>query len=380
MRFAHKEHHQLFLEPEGWETSEVYVQGMNTSLPEDVQVEMLRTIPALRDAEVMRVGYAIEYDYVPPRQITAWLETKLVAGLFLAGQVNGTSGYEEAAGQGLMAGINAALAVAGRPPLLLERSQAYIGVMVDDLVTREILEPYRLLTSRAEHRLLLRQDNADERLTPIGYSLGLIDGERYERTQEKYERVRQEAERLSTTWLVPSLEFNLKMEEAGQEPLSGQMSAASLLCRPEMSYELLSGLLNGHGDGEMGAGALAAEEREREGDAPAEERISSPLHSAVAEQVEIRVRYEPYIRKQWAAAERARKLEQLPIPDAIDYAAIVGLRNEAREKLARFRPATVGMASRVSGVTSADVAVLLVTIEKMRRSSGAARNGAPATR
>lgn len=337
VRFSHKGRHQLFLEPEGWETGEVYVQGANTSLPEDVQLEMLRSVPALARAEIVRVGYAIEYDYVPPSQITAWLETKLVAGLFLAGQVNGTSGYEEAAGQGLLAGINAALAVKGGPPLMLERSQAYIGVMIDDLVTREILEPYRMLTSRAEHRLLLRQDNADERLTPIGHRLGLIDDERYRRTVEKYQRVARETGRLKRVWLTPSVEFNQRLTEMGMEPLSKNMPASSLLCRREMNYGSLMGLLGDEGEEET-----------------------------VGEQVEIRIRYEAYIRKQEMQAERSRRLEHLSIPEDMDYGHVSGLRNEAREKLIRFRPATVGMASRIAGVTPADVAVLLVALEKMR--------------
>ncbi len=339
VRFAHKERHQLFLEPEGWETGEVYVQGANTSLPEDVQVEMLRAIPALARAEIMRVGYAIEYDYVPPSQITAWLETKRVAGLFFAGQINGTSGYEEAAGQGILAGINAALAVVGEAPLLLDRSQAYIGVMVDDLVTREILEPYRLLSSRAEHRLLLRQDNADERLTPIGHRLGLVDEERYRRTMEKYDRVNRETERLNRTWLIPSLEFNERLERFGVESISKTMSASALLCRPEMDYSLLSRAL-GMADG---------------------------LQEDVVEQVEVRVKYEAYIRKQEAQVERSSRLEHLAIPDGMDYGEVAGLRREAREKLASFQPATVGMASRISGVTPADVSVLLVALERKRR-------------
>ena len=338
VRFPQKERQQLFLEPEGWETAEVYVQGANTSLPEDVQIDMLRTIPALASAEMMRVGYAIEYDYVPPSQITAWLETKPVAGLFLAGQINGTSGYEEAAGQGLYAGINAALAVGGQAPFLLGRSQAYIGVMVDDLVTREILEPYRLLTSRAEHRLLLRQDNADQRLTPLGYRLGLIGEDRYQKTVERYERIARETERLKNSWLVPSLEFNERLAKVGVEPLSKPMPASALLCRPDLDYLAVRDALGGDdGEGEIG------------------------------EQVVIGLRYEAYIRKQEAAAERSRKLERLSVPEELDFQAIPGLRNEAREKLARFRPATLGMASRISGVTPADVAVLLVAIERRRR-------------
>lgn len=343
VRFPHKERHPLFLEPEGWETGEVYVQGANTSLPEDVQIEMLRTIPALARAEIVRVGYAIEYDYVPPSQITAWLETRRVAGLFLAGQINGTSGYEEAAGQGIVAGINAALAATGEEPLVLQRSQAYIGVMVDDLVTHELLEPYRLLTSRAEHRLLLRQDNADERLTPIGYRLGLVDEDRYRRTVEKCARVRRETERLSRTWLVPSVEFNRQLEAVGVEPISKNMPASALLCRPEMDYNLLC--------------RIAGMEAEPDG---------------VAEQVEIAIRYEAYIRKQEAQVERASKLEHVAIPEGLDYREVPGLRREAIEKLARFRPATVGMASRISGVTPADVAVLLVAVEKRRRIEGSA--------
>jgi tRNA uridine 5-carboxymethylaminomethyl modification enzyme len=393
VRFAHKEQHQFFLEPEGWETAEVYVQGANTSLPEDVQVDMLRTIPALRKAELIRVGYAIEYDYVPPRQITAWLEAKLVAGLFLAGQVNGTSGYEEAAGQGLVAGINASLVAAGRPPLLLERSRSYLGVMIDDLVTREIVEPYRLLTSRAEHRLLLRQDNADERLTLLGHELGLIDDARYQRTWEKYERVRQEMERLSATWLVPSTEFNSTMVSLGQEPLSRPMTAASLMRRPEMSYSVLAELLNGaptgrRGDGETGSVTLSGAKGLSGGGQPGPDDTGEMLRSAqhdsvastqssalstqyldVGEQVEVRIRYAPYIQKQQAQAERTLKLDSLQIPADIDYSGVMGLRNEAREQLARYRPATIGMASRINGVTSADVAVLLIWVEKRRRSA-----------
>lgn len=344
VRFGHKDRHQLFLEPEGWETGEVYVQGANTSLPEDVQEEMLRAVPALAGAKLTRVGYAIEYDYAPPSHITAWLETKLVAGLFLAGQVNGTSGYEEAAGQGLLAGINASLALSGGRPLVLDRSQAYLGVMIDDLVTRDILEPYRLLTSRAEHRLLLRQDNADERLVPIGHRLGLVSEERYRRTEEKYSRVRQEVERLNSTWLFPSVEFNSRLGSLGVEAISKTTSAGSLLCRPEVDYSLAVEAAGG-GDPDP----------------------------AVGEQVEIRIRYEPYIRKQELLAERSARMEQLAIPERLDYSQVGGLRNEAREKLARFRPATVGMAGRIAGVTPADVAVLMVALNKRRRGAGGER-------
>lgn len=339
VRFSHKERHPLFLEPEGWETGEVYVQGANTSLPEDVQVAMLRTVPALAQAELMRVGYAIEYDYVSSAQITAWLETRLVSGLFLAGQINGTSGYEEAAGQGLLAGINAALAVTGDDPLVLDRSTAYIGVMIDDLVTREVSEPYRLLTSRAEHRLLLRQDNADERLVPVGYRLGLVDAERYQRTLSRYEQVQRETERLRRTWLAPSLELNRRLEDAGFAPISKAMPASAFLCRPNVTWQALSDLLG----------------------------VGQSRDDGLGEQVETDLRYESYIRKQEAQVARSRRLEQLAMPEAMDYSRVTGLRNEAVEKLSRFRPATVGMASRISGVTPADVAVLLVAIERSRR-------------
>lgn len=338
VRFAHKDRHQFFLEPEGWETSEVYVQGANTSLPEDVQVEMLRSIPALANAELMRVGYAIEYDSLPPHQITAWLETKLVAGMFMAGQINGTSGYEEAAGQGILAGVNAALASRGDEPLVLDRASSYLGVMVDDLVTSDLSEPYRLFTSRAEHRLLLRQDNADERLTSIGYRLGLIGEERYRKTVEKYDRVQRETERLSRTWLSPSNEFNQRLTNMGLEPLSKSMPASALLCRPGVSYSIVASLLGPNLEGDVG------------------------------EEVEVRIRYDAYIRKQAAGVERSRKLDQMTIPESLDFALVAGLRNEAREKLSRFRPMTVGMASRIGGVTPADVAVLVVALEKARRS------------
>lgn len=338
VRFAHKDRHQFFLEPEGWGTSEVYVQGANTSLPEDVQIEMLRSIPALAHAELMRVGYAIEYDCVPPHQITAWLETKLVAGMFLAGQINGTSGYEEAAGQGILAGINAALASRGEEPLVLDRSVAYLGVMVDDLVTSDLSEPYRLFTSRAEHRLLLRQDNADERLTGIGHRLGLVDEARFQKTVDKYDRVHREIERLRRTWLFPSNDVNGRLVDMGLEPLSKAMPAAAFLCRPEAGYETVAALTGSNASVDVG------------------------------EEIETRIRYDAYIKKQAVAVEHSRRLDHMPIPDGLDFASVAGLRNEAREKLARFRPATVGMASRISGVTPADVAVLLVALEKARRS------------
>jgi tRNA uridine 5-carboxymethylaminomethyl modification enzyme len=326
VKFAGKESHPLFLEPEGWQTSEVYVQGGNTSLPEDVQLAMLRTIPALEKAEMMRVGYAIEYDYVPSSQNKVSLESKFIRGLFFAGQINGTTGYEEAGGQGLIAGINAALKVKGKPPLILRRDQAYIGVMIDDLITKEITEPYRLLTSRAEYRLLLRQDNADLRLTPIGYQLGLIAKERYQMVETKREAVEREKKRLTHTFF----------------PLDGRsLSALEYLCHPKVNYQNLIDL-------EIGSKELAEE---------------------VSEQVEIEVKYQGYIEKQQREVARISRLENRRLPDDIDYDDFIELRYEARQKLNKFQPATFGQASRIDGVTPADIATLLVYLERGSYSS-----------
>ncbi len=326
VKFAHKESHQFFLEPEGWETTEVYVQGANTSLPEDVQLAMLRSIPALEKAEMIRVGYAIEYDFVPPSQTRASLESKTVPGLFFAGQINGTTGYEEAAGQGLIAGINAANLVKGRPPLMLRRDQAYLGVMIDDLVTQELSEPYRLFTSRAEFRLLLRQDNADLRLTHIGYELGLIDKGRHEAVEAKREAIASEIKRLNKTHFAPP----------GEERAT---SGAAFLRRPETTYETLLSL-----------------------------GIGSPdLGREVQAQVEIEVKYQGYIDMQSKEIDRIRRLEERRIPSDIDFGSLSGLRTEAGQKLNKFRPATLGQASRISGVTPADVAILLVHLEKAGR-------------
>lgn len=323
VRFAHKDSHPLFLEPEGWETNEVYVQGANTSLPEDVQLEMLRTIPALERVEMMRVGYAIEYDYVFPNQISASLETRLVPGLFLAGQLNGTTGYEEAAGQGLIAGINASLKAKGKCPILVRRDQGYIGVMIDDLVTRDITEPYRLFTSRAEYRLLLRQDNADLRLTPLGYDVGLVEKERYMEVENKRGVIAEEIKRLK----------KLYINQAGRS-----VSALEFLRRPGTSYrELVS----------LGIG-------------------SDRLKTDSAQQVEIETKYEGYIKKQEGEVTRMARLEIKHIPRGFDYDGIAGLRHEARHKLIQLQPVTLGQASRIDGVTPADVSILMVHLERRR--------------
>lgn len=346
VRFAHKESHGFFLEPEGWWTTEVYIQGCNTSLPEDVQWEMVRTIPALRHAELMRIGYAVEYDYVPPSQIQASLETKLVEGLFHAGQINGTTGYEEAAAQGLVAGINAALQAQGRPPLILRRDQAYIGVLIDDLVTGDIKEPYRQMTSRAEFRLLLRQDNADLRLTPLGREVGLVPAERAAAVEARRAAVDRELARLSRTTLRPS-EVNARLEALGLEPLDDGVHALQFLRRPESTYALLAALV------------------------PAPE----PFPAEVAEQVEIQAKYAGYIEKQQLEVNRMRRLEDRRIPDDFSYEGLSGLRREALEKLTRIRPATVGQASRITGVNPADVSVLLVHLERHR--NGRRQEAAP---
>jgi tRNA uridine 5-carboxymethylaminomethyl modification enzyme len=346
VRFPHKERHQLFLEPEGWHTGEVYVQGFFTGMPEEVQVAMLHSIPALRDAEIMRPGYAIEYDSVPCQEINAALETKRVEGLFHAGQINGTSGYEEAAAQGLIAGINAALKVQGRPLLILRRDQAYIGVLIDDLVTKEIREPYRIMTSRAEYRLLLRQDNADLRLAEIGYQAGLLPYERYQAVETKRRAVQAELERLATIWLHPGdAQINARLAERGLSPLAdtGQAcSALQFLRRPEVDYSLVAALVP-----------------------PAE-----PLLSDVAAQVQIEAKYAGYIEKQRAEVDRFRRLEERRLPPYLDYHAVVGLRTEARERLACVRPATVGQATRLAGVNPADISVLLVHLKRLESVQG----------
>jgi tRNA uridine 5-carboxymethylaminomethyl modification enzyme len=338
VRFADKETHGLFLEPEGWQTNEVYVQGANTSLPEDVQLDMLRTVPALEHVEMMRVGYAIEYDYVPPSQTTATLESKLIPGLFFAGQINGTSGYEEAAAQGLIAGINAALKVKGKPALILRRDQAYIGVMIDDLVTTELTEPYRLMTSRAEYRLLLRQDNADLRLTPIGYQLGLVSEASYNEVEKKRKAIAAELKRLGKTHFSPGEELDSLLRKYHLPPQERSISALEFLRRPEVNYQILTDI----GFGQPG------------------------LNPECVEQVEIETKYQGYIERQMVEVERVWRLEERAIPQGFDYDSITSFRKEAREKLKRFQPATLGQASRISGVTPADIAILLVHLEKAK--------------
>jgi tRNA uridine 5-carboxymethylaminomethyl modification enzyme len=338
VRFPHKERHQLFLEPEGWHTGEVYVQGLFTGMPEGVQLAMLRSIPALARAEIMRPGYAIEYDSVPCQEVSTSLETKRIEGLFHAGQINGTSGYEEAAAQGLVAGINAALKVQDRPPIILRRDQAYVGVLIDDLVTKEIDEPYRIMTSRAEYRLLLRQDNADLRLSEIGYRAGLLPFDRYQAAEAKGRAVQAELERLAATWLRPSDNgLNDRLVDQGLPPLDDGVNALQFLRRPEVDYPFVAALV------------------------PPPE----PLLADVAEQVQIEAKYAGYIEKQRIEVARFLRLEDRRIPAELNYENLVGLRTEAREKLARVRPATIGQATRLAGVNPADISVLLVHLKRL---------------
>lgn len=336
VRFHDKPRHQIFLEPEGRHTQEVYVQGLSTSLPEDVQREILRTIPGLENVEMMRTGYAIEYDAIVPTQLWPTLETKNIKSLYTAGQINGTSGYEEAAGQGLMAGINAACRALGKQEVVLDRSEAYIGVLIDDLVTKGTNEPYRLLTSRAEYRLLLRHDNADLRLTEIGHKIGLIPEERYARFQAKKEQIEREKSRLAGLIIKPRAEVQELIRNAGGSELKDGIRASDLLRRPEMTYEHIRAI------------------------SPSEDLIPAE----VAEQVEIQVKYEGYIEKSIQQVERMRKMESKKIPVDIDYDAITGLASEARQKLKQVRPLSVGQASRISGVNPADVSILLVYLEQ----------------
>ena len=338
VRFADKERHQLFVEPCGLDTEEMYIQGFSTSMPTDVQRDMLRSLPGFENAEIMRYAYAIEYDLVNPWELYPTLEFKKIEGLYGAGQFNGTSGYEEAAAQGLVAGINAALKIKGEPPMILTRDSSYIGTLIDDLVTKGTEEPYRMMTSRSEYRLLLRQDNADLRLTEIGHRVGLVVGERYDRFLEKKRLIEEEIDRINRTNIPPSAEVNALLAERGSTAITTGIKLAELLRRPELSYEIL--------------GAIDKERPE--------------LPSAVRRTVEVSVKYEGYIKRELAEAERKAKLEEKPLPKDLDYTTVLGLRLEAAEKLNKVRPASVGQASRISGVNPADISVLLIYLSSNR--------------
>lgn len=336
VRFSDKNRHQLFVEPMGLDTEEMYLQGFSSSMPEDVQIDMLHSLPGFHNAQVMRNAYAIEYDCADPLQLYPTLEFKKIGGLYGAGQFNGTSGYEEAAAQGLIAGINAALKIKGKEPFVLDRSEAYIGTLIDDLVTKGTNEPYRMMTSRSEYRLLLRQDNADLRLTPYGYELGLISSERYSKFLTKRRMIEEETARLENLIFPPSQEVLNYLESVGSTPISTGARAAELLKRPNVTY------------------AGMAEIDKNRPEIPAD----------VAEQVEISIKYEGYINRQIKQAEQFRKLESKKLPENIDYSEIDGLRIEARQKLEKIRPSSLGQASRISGVNPADIAVLLVYLKK----------------
>ena len=341
VRFADKERHQLFLEPEGRNTEEVYVQGLSTSLPEDVQRELVHSIKGLENAEMMRTGYAIEYDMVLPHQLRATLETKKISGLFTAGQTNGTSGYEEAAGQGIIAGINAALKVQGKPELILKRSDGYIGVMIDDLVTKGTIEPYRLLTSRAEYRLILRHDNADMRLTEMGREIGLVDDERWARFEIKKNQFDNEMKRLDSIKLKPVKETNAKIEEMGFKPLTDAMTAKEFLRRPEVSYQDVVTFIG-----------PAAED----------------LDDKIIELIETEIKYEGYISKAMDQVAKMKRMEEKRIPANIDWDDIDSIATEARQKFKLINPETIGQASRISGVNPADISILMVYLEGKNRS------------
>lgn len=336
VRFADKNRHQVFIEPEGNYTNEMYIGGMSSSLPEDVQVKMYRSVPGLEHAKIVRNAYAIEYDCINPMQLKPSLEFKKVEGLFSGGQFNGSSGYEEAAAQGLVAGINAAQKLLGKEPLILDRSQAYIGVLIDDLVTKETHEPYRMMTSRAEYRLLLRQDNADVRLTPIGHEIGLIAEERYTQFLHKQQAVKEEIARVEKVTVGANKKVNELLESYGSTPLNSGATLAELIRRPELKYEYLEAI-----------------DKNRE-----------PLTKDIVEQVNIQLKYAGYIKRQLKQVEQFKKMEKKKIPQDIDYDDIYSLRLEAKQKLNQIRPESVGQASRISGVSPADISVLLVYLEQ----------------
>ncbi|MDE7425467.1 MAG: tRNA uridine-5-carboxymethylaminomethyl(34) synthesis enzyme MnmG [Lachnospiraceae bacterium] len=335
VRFADKERHQVFIEPEGNYTNEMYIGGMSSSLPEDVQYKMYRSVPGLENAKIVRNAYAIEYDCINATQLKPSLEFKKIEGLFSGGQFNGSSGYEEAAAQGLIAGINAGLKILGHEPLILDRSQAYIGVLIDDLVTKETHEPYRMMTSRAEYRLLLRQDNADMRLTEIGHEIGLINEERYEKFLAKKQMIQEELTRVEKATVGGNAKVNAILEANGSTPLNSGATIAELIRRPELTYEMLEEI----------------------------DTKRKPLPKDVIEQVNINLKYEGYIKRQMKQVEHFKKLENKKIPENLDYNQVYSLRIEAKQKLQAIRPASVGQASRISGVSPADISVLLVYLE-----------------
>ena len=341
VRFADKDRHQIFIEPEGEDTNEMYVQGMSSSLPEDVQYAMYRTVPGLENVRIVRNAYAIEYDCISAIQLKSSLEFKKIKGLFAGGQFNGSSGYEEAAAQGIIAGINAALYVKGKEPLILDRSESYIGVLIDDLVTKESFEPYRMMTSRAEYRLLLRQDNADIRLSKYGYEVGLISKERYDKLQLKIKLIDEEIERVKAVNIGTSSNVQDLLRENGSTELLTGVTLAELIKRPELSYEVLAPI----------------------------DKDRTELPWDVKEQVNINLKYEGYISRQMRQVEHFKKLEKKIIPDGLDYYAINGLRKEAMQKLDKFNPRSIGQASRISGVSPADISVLLVYLESYRRNN-----------